>query len=66
MLGFLFGLNMRLRRLQFFLGMFGFGIFSAILLFALAGRLPTNGQIRGDIAFALNSGQVIVAIIVLT
>jgi hypothetical protein len=66
MLGFLFGLNIRLRRLQFFLSMFGFGIFSAMLLFALVGRMPTNGQIRGDIAFALNNGQVIVAIIVLT
>jgi uncharacterized membrane protein YhaH (DUF805 family) len=66
MLGFLFGLNMRLRRLQFFLSMFAFGIFSAMVLFALVGRMPTNGQIRGDIAFALNSGQVIVGIIVLT
>jgi uncharacterized membrane protein YhaH (DUF805 family) len=66
MLGFLFGFNMRLRRLQYFLSMFAFGIFSAVLLFALVGRMPASGQIRGDIAFALNSGQVIVAIIVLT
>jgi uncharacterized membrane protein YhaH (DUF805 family) len=66
MLGFLFGFNMRLRRLQFFLTMIGFGIFAAVVLFALVGRMPHSGQIRGDIAFALNSGQVIVAIIVLT
>ena len=66
MLGFLFGLNVRLRRLQFFLSMFGLGIFSAVVLFVLIGRMPQSSQIRGDIAFALNSGQVIVAIIVFT
>jgi hypothetical protein len=66
MLGLLFGLNLRLRRLQFFLSMFGFGIVSAVVLFALIGRMPQGGQMRGDIAFALNNGQVVVAIIVLT
>ena len=66
MLGFLFGLNARLRRLQFFLAMLGLGIFGAVVLFAMIGRMPQSGQMRGDIAFALASGQVIIALIVFT
>ena len=66
MLGFLFGLNSRLGRLHFFLSMIALGFIAAIVLFALTGRIPQNGQMRGDIAFALNNGAVIVALIVFT
>ena len=66
MLGFLFGLNTRLRRLQFFLSMFGLGIFAAVVLFALIGRIPQSGQMRGDVAFALANGQVVIALIAFT
>jgi len=37
-----------------------------VVLFALVGRLPQSGQMRGDIAFALNNGQVVIAIILFT
>jgi uncharacterized membrane protein YhaH (DUF805 family) len=65
MLGFLFGLNSRLGRLHFLLSMIGLGVIGALVVFALTGRVPQSGQVRGDIAFALNNGAVIIALIVL-
>jgi uncharacterized membrane protein YhaH (DUF805 family) len=64
MLGFLFGLNSRLGRLQFLLSMIGLVFVMAVVLFVLTGRVPQSGQLRGDIAFALNNVAVIVALIV--
>jgi uncharacterized membrane protein YhaH (DUF805 family) len=66
MLGFLFGLNSRLGRLQFFLSMIALGFVAAVVLFVLTGRVPQSGQMRGDIAFALNMWTVIAAIIFFT
>ena len=66
MLGFLFGLNSRLGRLHFFLSLIGLGLLAAVVLFVLTGRVPQNGQLRGDVAFVLNNSGVIVALIVFT
>ena len=34
---------------------------TAVVLFVLTGRVPQSGQMRGDIAFALAQGPVIIA-----
>ena len=64
MLGFLFGLNSRLRRLHFFMSLIGLGLVTAAVLFVLTGRVPQSDQIRGDIAFALAQVPVVVALII--
>jgi uncharacterized membrane protein YhaH (DUF805 family) len=64
MLGFLFGLNSRLGRLHFFLSLIGLGFVTTVVLFVLTGRVPQSDQMRGDIAFALAQGPVIIALIV--